>query len=107
MEPIERAQQKLKTNAVPYDVAAACVGELDAGDFDGRRWHFVVIDGRHVGELDAQLAGTQAGTPDAEIDQAALERAVEHRAGTFPRDGRLAALVEQSPLTLRRDDLPR
>jgi hypothetical protein len=101
----ERAIQRLASGDTPYGVAAVLVGECGPPDLDGNRWRFRVTDGSTVADIEAQLSGTEGGQRGQRISPDVLERTVERRAGNFAVDGRLAALVERSPLTLRSDDL--
>jgi hypothetical protein len=57
-----------------------------------------------------RLSGTEAGEQGMAIAKAALETAVERKAGNSQRETRLRSMVEASDrdghLTFRRDDLP-
>ena len=96
---------KVRAGDLPYDIAAALVGESGPTDADGTRWRFVVTDGRTDDSLEARLSGTQGAERGMQIDTSTLEAAVEKRAGGFDRESRLADLVAESPLTLTREEL--
>jgi hypothetical protein len=105
MSPTEHALHKLASGETPCNIAAALIGEVGPADLDGNRWRFRVVDGTTITDVDAQVSGSQGGERGQEVNRARLERAVEVIACGFDVDGRLAALVEHSPLTLSADDV--
>jgi hypothetical protein len=102
---LARALEKLRGGA-PYSVAAVLVGETTPPGMDGARWRVLVCDGNTYGLMDVELSGTNGGSRGMEVDRAFIEGEVEWRAGQFPRERRLAALLESKTVVIPPDRLP-
>jgi hypothetical protein len=72
------------------------------GDDSGRRWLCIATDGRRFRHLQAVVPGVP---PYAGIPTAAVEAALEARAGDYPERSRLAGLVNASPVMLTLDEV--
>ena len=104
-ELVDRALVKLRQGA-PYSVAAVLVGETTPPGMDGARWWVLVCDGHTHGVMDVELSGTNGGSRGMEVAPEFIEGEVEWRAGHFPRECRLAALLESKTVVIPRDRLP-
>ena len=107
---MEQLLERLAHNDHPFGVVARFYGEVSPPGLDGRRFRFKVTNGITWHFLDAQLSGSEGGVLGAEFDTATLEAAVERKAGNYPREVRLAAMVadakaREGGLTLRGEDL--
>ena len=100
-ELVQRAIEKLRRGHAAHDVAAVFAGEVSSADLDGAAWRFVVVAGNQVDTLVAGTTGTDGGEPGMDVDEAALERAVEALAAKYPRESRLADMVAAAPLRIR------
>jgi hypothetical protein len=79
-ELIQKALAKCQRGEVPGDVAAVFDRETGNPDLDGRKWRFLVADGKRVEHVEAELAGSNGGSPGRAFDIALLEAAIErHR----------------------------
>jgi hypothetical protein len=87
-------------------VAAVLLGEATSPGMDGARWRVLVCDGYTDGLMNVELSGTNGGSRGMDVDPAFVEGEVEWRAGHFPRERRLAALLESKTVVIPRDRLP-
>lgn len=101
------APDKLHAGDSPYGVAAVYVGECGAPGLDGVQWKCHVTDGSQSQDVDLTLSGTRGGGRGMQVEPAVIEKALEYRSGSFPRESRLADLAAASPVALSADDLDR
>jgi hypothetical protein len=71
-------------------------------DESGRRWICLATDGKRFRHLEAVVRDV---APYAGIPPAAIESALEARAGDYPERSRLAGLVNASPVVLTLDEV--
>jgi hypothetical protein len=92
---IALALEKFKRGA-PYGVAAVLDRDITEPDRDGVLWRLLVTDGSTHRWVTAGITRTRGGyhgmAPPAD-----LEDEVEHKAGSYPRETRLADLAADSP----------
>lgn len=100
LTPAERVVAKLRCDVAPCGVAAAFDRETTPNGLDGVRWRFVAGDGERVVRIEAGVSGTNGGTRGMAVDPVALERMVESKAGSYPRESRLTDMVAASPIVL-------
>lgn len=105
-ELIQKALVKFQRGEIPGDVAAVFDRETGDPDLDGRKWRFVVTDGKRVEHVEAELAGSNGGSP-GRFDIALLEAAIERRiaSGCYQREQLMDELAADGPKVLREDDL--
>ena len=106
-ELIQMALTKFQRGEVPGDVAAVFDRETGKPDLDGRKFRLAVTNGRQIVPVEALLAGSNGGGPEAAFDTALLEAAVERRisGGYYRREFLMEELAAAGPISLRRDDL--
>ncbi len=106
-ELIQKALVKFQRGEVPGDVAAVFDREIGNPGLDGRKWRFAVTDGKRVEYVEAELAGSNGGSPGRAFDIALLEAAIERRiaSGYYQREQLMDELAAEGPKFLREDDL--
>jgi hypothetical protein len=105
--PFSRVVDKIGQNLAPYSVAVAFEQKLWQNDQDGDTWAMLAFDGSDSETLTVSLSGTERAKLSREIDADDIEHAVEHRAGAYPLETRLADLATHGELVLTADELNR
>lgn len=105
--PFDRAADKLEQKLAPYGVAVAYERKVTANDQDGETWELLAFDGEDSETVTASLSNTEGAKIDRLITPEDVEHAVEHRAGAFPLETRLADLATHGELVLTADELNR
>jgi hypothetical protein len=103
--PWERVIDKFQQDLAPYSVAVAYERTLTDNDQDGDTWAMLASDGHNSETLTVSLARSERAKLKREIDTEDIEHAVEHRAGAYPLETRLADLATQDDLALTADEL--
>ena len=103
--PYNRVLDKLQQNLAPYAVAVVYERTLTDNDQDGNTWAMLAFDGEDSETLTVSLSRSERAKLKREIDTEDIEHAVEHRAGAYPLETRLADLATQDDLTLTADEL--
>ena len=103
--PSERVLDKLDQNLAPYSVAVAYERAVTANDQDGNTWTMLASDGQNSETLTVSLSASEQAKLSREIDAEDIEHAVEHRAGAYPLETRLADLATRDELLLTADEL--
>ena len=85
-----------------YGVAVVYLGTITANDQDGETWRLLVNDGHNGGEIYATMSKS-AIAEVGNVDAGMLCAAVEKRAGSYPRETRLADLLAEGTITLTAD----
>lgn len=102
---IEIGRRKLERGEADSGVAAVALKDITAPDEDGISMRVLVTDGERSRRLKVSVSGTTLSTEDVTLSDETLERAVEHRAGRFDREGDRPAAVSARPIGLRVDEL--
>jgi hypothetical protein len=102
--PFERALDKFDQKLVPYGVAIAYERLLTAPDQDGDTWSLLAFDGDVTDTLTASMSASESAKLTRPVTPEDIEHAVEHRAGTYPLERRLADLAKDD-LVLTADEL--
>jgi hypothetical protein len=105
--PFDRARDKIEQKLAPYSIAVAFEQKLTPNDQDGEAWSMLAFDGEDSESLTVSLSASERATLTREIDTDDIEHAVEHRAGSYPVETRLADLATQGELRLTADELSR
>jgi hypothetical protein len=92
---LREALAKLKRGA-PYSVAVVLDREVTEPDRDGVLWRLLATDGTEDRWVTAGTTRTRGGVPGM-APPADLEDEVEHKAGSYRRETRLADLAADSP----------
>jgi hypothetical protein len=103
--PFDRAVDKFQQNLVPYGVAVAYERALTEPDQDGDSWSLLAFDGDDTETLIASLSKSESVNLTRPVAPEDIEHAVEHRAGAYPLETRLADLSTQDELVLTADEL--
>lgn len=101
------ACEKLRQGGIPGEVAAVLDCETGERGQDGRRWRFFVASNGKAVKIEALLVGSEGGEPNAALEPALLEAAVERRIvrTAYRSDRLLAELANPSPIQIYREDL--
>jgi hypothetical protein len=102
--PFERALDKFQQKLVPYGVAVAYERTLTAPDQDGDAWSLLAFDGEDTETLTASLSATESVDLTRPVTPEDIEHVVEHRAGGYPLETRLADLATQDQLVLSAEE---
>jgi hypothetical protein len=103
--PWNRVLDKFEQNLAPYGVAVAYERTVTDNDQDGSSWAMLASDGQDSETLAVSLPASERAKLSREIDTEDIEHAVEHRAGAYPLETRLAELATQDDLVLTADEL--
>ncbi|HKI67193.1 MAG TPA: hypothetical protein VJ989_07995 [Solirubrobacterales bacterium] len=103
----EAALAKFQRDDVPGDVIAVFDRETGDPGLDGRKWRLMVTDGKRLLSVEAELTGSQGGSPGRIFDPAIVEAAVERRisSGYYRRDLLIDELGINGPISLRAEDM--
>jgi|GEM_PF-4510499 len=102
--PFDRALDKFQQNLAPYGVTVAYERRLTATDQDGDTWSLLAFDGEVTETLTASLSASESVKLTRPVAPEDVEHAVEHRAGSYPLETRLADLARDE-LVLTADEL--
>lgn len=104
-ELIRAGLEKLRRGA-PYSVAAVFVRETTEPGLDGASWRVFVTDGHTYGFVTVLWANSNGGERGMDVDREFLATEVEYEAGTLARESRLADLLAQGSVAIKRDRVP-
>jgi hypothetical protein len=88
--------ERLNADDTPCGVAAEFCGETGPPGLDAYEALFLVTDGRKWGYARLRLTGSEGGRPGMDVTRKVWTRALEHKAGIFPWETRLAGMIAMS-----------
>jgi len=105
--PYERALDKLEQGLAPYAVAVAYERTLTGDGGNGEGWAMLATDGEESETLTVVLPASERAKLTRELETEDVEHAVEHRAGAYPLQTRLADLARGGEIGLTAEELNR
>jgi hypothetical protein len=88
-------------------VAAAYERTISDGEQDGTIWAMLASDGQNSETLTVTLPASERAKLNRGLEVEDIEHAIEHRAGAYPLETRLADLATTDDLVLTADELNR
>lgn len=103
--PFSLALDKIEQGLAPYGLAVAYERKLTRSDEEGDVWSVLATDGENSESLIVSLSASERAKVKRELETEDIEHAVEHRAGAYPLETRLADLATHGEIVLTASEL--